>query len=83
MRHGVISTAGEDDRHSSAQDDACALRTGQVIQLLDEHIASFKIWHDQDVGLTGDLGDDTLDTGGFRRNSVIKREWAIHDAAGD
>src|SRR6266852_4739120 len=55
VRQGAISTAGEDDRHSRAQDDTCALRIGQVIQLLDQHIASFQIGHDQDVGLTSDL----------------------------
>ena len=83
MHQGAISAAGEDNRHSCAQDDTCALRIGQIIQLLDQHIASFKIGYDQDVGLTGDRGDDTFRTGGFWRDGVIKREWAVHDATGD
>ena len=35
VRQGTISAAGEDDRHSCAQDDTCTLRIGQIIQLLD------------------------------------------------
>ena len=83
MCQGTVRTAGKDDRHPGAKDNARSLCIGQVLQLLGQHIARLQVWHNENIGPASDRGDDAFGTGSFRRHRVIKGQRAIYDSAGD
>src|SRR2546421_382070 len=62
------------------QDDAGALRAGQVRELLGQHVAGLEVRHHQDVRLPGHGGDDLLRLGRLQTDGVVEGQRAVKDA---
>ena len=78
-----VGAAGEHDRHARAEHDAGARRAAQVLELLGEHVAALEVGNDQDVGGTGDFGDDALGARRGRGHGVVEGERPVDHGAGD
>ena len=78
-----VGTAGEDDGNAGAEDDAGQLRATEIFKLLGEHVATFEIGNDEDIGLSSDGRVELLDAGGLFANRGIEGERPVEDAAGD
>src|ERR1039458_9036110 len=78
-----VSPAGKDGGNAGAEDDAGQLCAAQVLQLLGQHIATFEVGDDQDVGLAGNRRNQPLDLGCLDADCGIECQWSIENAAGN
>ena len=59
------------------------MRTAQVFKLFGQHVAAFEVWDDENIGLTGDGRDQSLDFGGLGADGGVEGQWTVENAAGD
>ena len=78
-----VGAAGQHDRHARTEHDAGARRAAEVLELLREHVAALEVGHDQDVGGTGDIGNDPLGARGGSGHGVVESERPVDDGAFD
>src|SRR5215813_15309349 len=79
----VVRAACEYDRHPRAEDNARAVGTGEVLELLGDHVSGLEIRHEQDVRLSSDRRNDLLGLRGFLADRIVESEWAVENASGD
>ena len=82
-RSHAVGAARQDDRHARAEHEPGAVGVRQKAELLGEHVARLEVWHEQDVGIAGDLRLDALHPRGLFADGVVERQRAIEHAAGD
>ena len=69
--------------HCAPRNDTAGLRMRHERQLLRQHVARFKIGHDENVGAAGHQRFEALRLGRVDVHGVVHRERAIDDAAAD
>src|SRR5579871_3133211 len=82
-RFGRVCPAGEDDWHLRAEHYAGKLRSTEILKLLGQHVAAFKIRNDEDVGLASDGRNKFLDLRGLCADRSVEGQRAVENAAGD
>src|SRR5262245_16754912 len=79
----AVGTAGQDDRHSRSQYEACAVSVRQKTMFLGENVPGFQVRRQQNVWVAGDLGMNALCRGGLLADRVVERWWAVNNSAFD
>ena len=73
----------QDDGHTRAEHQTGAVGVGQEAQQLGEDVARFEIRREQNVGIAGDLGANSLCLGGLLADRIVESQRAVEKAAGD
>src|SRR5687768_1260160 len=78
-----VGAAGEDDRYSRSEHQACAVRIREEGELLRENIPGFEVWDEKYVRIPGNGGMDLLCLGSCLADGVVEGKRPVENASGD
>src|SRR5215472_9995770 len=82
-RSDAVGATRQDDRHTSAEDEAGAVRIRQETELFGQHIPGLEIRNEEDVRIAGNVRLDALDARGLFADRVVEREGAVQETGLD